>query len=80
MKVPTGNLQGLTCSGIVGPWPCENCGNLAQYADVKAEENIIFCRACTYRRKILKRVSRIIEHDGSIWAYDNQGNKRRMRG
>jgi hypothetical protein len=79
MKAPTGNLAGLTCKGIVGPFPCDVCKKVAAFADIKRTENIIFCKACTFRRVIDKRHARIVENDGSVWQFDNQGNKRRVR-
>jgi hypothetical protein len=84
MKVPTGNLQGLTSNitGINGPWLCEKCGHLTQYADVRREVNIIFCsyHRCDFRRTIDKRHHRIIEDDGSVWHFDpTSGAKERIR-
>lgn len=77
MKVAPGSLLGLTSKGIVGPWPCEKCGNTSQFGDVQPQINVIFCRTpgCTYRRQIDKRRFRIIEDDGSVWGFDNYGNK-----
>lgn len=78
MKVPNGSLLGLTSSqGIVGPWPCSECGELSQYADVQRYMNTIFCKneSCRYRRTIDKRRNRIVENDGSVWWFDNYGNK-----
>lgn len=82
MKVPTGNLRGLTCSGIVGPWKCEECGQISQYGDIGRWTNIIFCRneACRYQRIVDKRRHQIRENDGSYWHFDNDGNKTRIRG
>ena len=81
MQGITGNLQGLTCDGIVGPWPCEECGQLSQYADVAKDINRIFCRneRCGFVRLIDKRHSRIIEWDGSVWQFDDTGAKWRVR-
>lgn len=74
MRVPTGNLHGLTSNirGIVGPWTCEKCGHLTQYADVGRDINIVFCRfhRCDYRRTIDKRHNIIIEDDGTMWEFD----------
>lgn len=77
MRAPTGNLLGLTCKGVVGPWPCDACGKMSQFAEVSKDRNIVFCRneSCGFRRIIDKRRSRIVENDGTIWGFDNQGNK-----
>lgn len=80
----TGNLQGILTKHrdkIIGPWQCDSCGNLSQYAEVTRYLNRIFCRneACRYTRLIDKRHSRIIENDGTAWAFDQAGNKWRVR-
>jgi hypothetical protein len=64
---------------IVGPWPCENCKALAQFADRSRFINRIFCKHCGYQRVIDKRRCRIIENDGTVWAFDADGNKWRVR-
>ena len=81
MRVPTGNLRGLTCKGIVGPWPCEQCGELSQYADIQKRINRIFCQNedCDFERIIDKHLNRIKENDGTIWEFDGDGNKHRVR-
>ena len=81
MREPIGNLLGLTSSsGIVGPWPCEQCGNLSQFADINKGINRVFCRNenCRYERIIDKRHHRIIENDGTAWEFDSDGTKRRI--
>lgn len=77
MKTALGSLNGLTSKGIVGPWQCEKCKELSQFADVQPYINTIFCRneRCRFRRIIDKRRSRIVEDDGSVWYFDNYGNK-----
>lgn len=77
MKVARGSLLGLTSNGVQGPWPCEKCSNLSQFADVQPHVNIIFCRTegCGYRRQIDKRRFRIVEDDGSVWGFDTNGRK-----
>ena len=82
MRVPTGNLHALTSSrGIAGPWPCESCGQLSQYAEVKPQINHVFCRNenCRYERIIDKKHSRIIENDGTVWEFYEDGSKRQIR-
>lgn len=84
MRVPTGNLQGLTSNvkGINGPWLCQECGHLTQYADVQREINIVFCtyHRCDFQRVIDKRHHRIIEPDGTHWRFDpNTGEKHQVR-
>lgn len=78
-----GNLQGLTSDihGIIGPWKCEKCGHMTQYADVGETINIIFCRfhRCDFRRTVDKRLHIIIEDDGSMWEFDpTDGTKVRI--
>lgn len=82
MKVPTGNLQGLTCKGIVGPWDCSECGQRSQFADIQRHVNRIFCKneSCRFERIIDKRRNRIVENDGSVWAFDEAGRKVQVRG
>lgn len=81
MRVPTGNLRALISKGIAGPWPCEKCGQLSQFADIGPRMNRIFCKneRCRFTRLIDKQASRIIEDDGTVWEFDNLGNKRRIR-
>lgn len=64
-----------------GPWPCEKCGNLSQFCDVGIKINRIFCmnENCNFLRIIDKAVSRIVEDDGTVWEYDGEGNKVRVR-
>lgn len=74
MKEAIGNLQGLTSSlrGITGPWICQKCGHLTQYADVQPEVNRVFCRftSCDYWRVIDKTNCIILEDDGTYWGFD----------
>lgn len=82
MKALTGNLRGLISKhGFLGPWQCEKCGQLSQYADIRNAINRIFCRnpICGFCRVVDKRHHRIIEDDGSEWELDSEGNKRRVR-
>lgn len=67
--------------GLKGPWPCEACGELSQYADVSKGINRIFCRNphCDFKRLVDKRHSRVIENDGTVWEFDGNGNKRQVR-
>ena len=78
MRMPT---DWATRRGLKGPWPCESCGELSQYADVSKQVNIIFCRnpVCGFRRIVDKRHQRTVENDGSQWEYDGHGNKRQVR-
>ena len=73
----TGSLHAPTCNKTIGPWPCEACGKLSQYANTSKDKNMIYCRneSCGYRRIVDKRKCRIVENDGTVWGFDNQGNK-----
>lgn len=66
---------------IIGPWKCEQCGNLSQYAVATDSRNTIFCRneSCGFKRIVDKREFRIVENDGTVWVYDGHGNKRQVR-
>jgi len=63
--------------GITGPWPCDQCGELSQYADVGPVINRIYCvnEACDFTRIVDKHYHRIVENDGTHWQYDGDGNK-----
>lgn len=78
------NIDDIRANGsekLVGPWPCERCGKISQFAVVQAAVNKVFCRneSCRFTRVIDKQRSRIVEADGSVWAFDNAGNKWRVR-
>lgn len=66
----------------IGPWPCSECGEMSQFAIVRYTQNFIFCRNenCKAERLVDKHNSRIIEPDGTTWAFDSAGNKWRVRG
>jgi len=76
-----GDIRGLRKRGIIGPWPCDSCKQLTQYADVGSETNYIFCRnpGCEFERIVDKRRSIIKESDGTFWRFDTDGNKTRIR-
>jgi hypothetical protein len=77
-----GNPNGLNVAkGIVGPWPCSECKELTQYADIGRETNYIFCRNpnCKFERIIDKRRNIIRENDGTFWKFDADGHKTRIR-
>lgn len=82
MNLPIGNLRGLTSSvkGIIGPWKCEQCGHITQYADVQKDVNRVFCRFhnCDYWRIIDKVHFRIVENDGTMWEYDPDTSSKRQ--
>ena len=80
MKAPIGNLRGLISSGEVGPWPCEACGNVTQFAVVSRTRTVVQClyENCNYRRMIDKVHNIIRENDGTWWRFDNDGNKTRI--
>lgn len=81
-NLPSGNINGLYAThGIFGPWQCESCGNLSQFADINSRVNRIFCRneACRYERIIDKKACYIVENDGTHWKFDDEGNKVRVR-
>ena len=75
------NLSWAAKRGLKGPWPCENCGQLSQYADVTQGINRIFCRneRCSFERIVDKRHSRIVENDGTCWEFYGDGSKRQVR-
>lgn len=66
--------------GLKGPWPCEACHEISQYADVKRGINRIFCRnpVCGFTRIIDKRSHRTVENDGTCWEYFGDGSKRQV--
>lgn len=76
---PNGLRKGL--KGVIGPWPCSECGRLSQYADVGEHTNYIFCRNtdCEFERIIDKEHHVIKESDGTFWRFDDEGNKTRIR-
>ena len=78
-----GNINGLYKQhGIVGPWPCSECGERSQYTDIGTETNYVFCRNpyCGFERIIDKKNSIIKENDGTFWRFDADGAKIRIRG
>lgn len=81
MGVPIGNVLGIRSTGIIGPWPCEACGELSQYADVTRKINRVFCKneSCGFTRIIDKGRSVIQESDGTVWRFDTDGNKVQVR-
>lgn len=64
-----------------GPWECEKCKQLSQFCDVGIKLNRVYCMNpnCNFIRIIDKAASRIVEDDGTVWEYDSQGNKTRVR-
>lgn len=81
MRIPHQLLQNGS-EKLVGPWLCEQCGKLSQFAVIKTSKNRVFCRNenCGYERLIDKRHARIIEADGTVWAFNASGDKWRVRG
>lgn len=82
MKVFGGN-RGLDIISVRwdGPWPCERCGQYSQFAECTSDINRIFCRneRCGFKRIVDKKRHRILESDGSLWAYDYLGRKTRIQ-
>lgn len=77
-----GDLNGLNRThGVVGPWPCSECGQVTQCADIGPTTNYIFCRNqnCSFERIIDKKEHVIKESDGTFWRFDDAGNKTRIR-
>jgi hypothetical protein len=76
---PNGLKKGL--KGIIGPWPCSECHNVSQFADVGETTNYIFCRneGCDFERIIDKANHVIKEPDGTFWKFDDDGNKMQIR-
>jgi hypothetical protein len=70
-----------TRRGIVGPWECEKCHQISQFCDIGATKNRVFCRnpSCDYTRLIDKKHNTIREDDGTVWMFDSEGNKTRIR-
>lgn len=64
-----------------GPWMCERCGNLSQYCDVGIKLNRIYCmnENCDFLRIIDKVQSVIMEADGTVWQFNSDGEKWRVR-
>lgn len=67
---------------VVGPWRCERCNEMSQYAVTTPNRNRILCKnpSCGFERLVDKRRSRIIEPDGTHWMFDGNGNKWQVRG
>lgn len=82
MNIPHQLLNANGREIYVGPWPCEKCKELSQYAVVTSKKNRVFCRneSCGFNRLIDKRNHIIVEADGTTWAFDGAGNKWRVRG
>lgn len=71
----------LRMARTVGPWRCEACGALSQFAEIRRGVNFVYCKneACRYERIVDKRHSRIVENDGTVWEFDHAGNKKQVR-
>jgi hypothetical protein len=80
MRLPTPQDLRLFHRKIAGPWPCEVCHNLSQYAEIRHDANHIYCKWCGYERIIDKRESIIVENDGTFWRFDGEGHKEQIRG
>jgi hypothetical protein len=80
MRIPVDTLS-RAITHHLGPWPCEECGQLSQYAEVRSEVNHVYCKneACRFERIVDKRRFRIVENDGTTWEYDGRGAKRQVR-
>lgn len=68
--------------GLDGPWPCEKCGQLTQFAEQSRTVNKIYCLNpyCQSIRIIDKQKRRILEPDGTMWEYNPQtGQKKQVR-
>lgn len=81
MKAPIGSLAGLTSKGLVGPWQCEECGEISQVCEITSRRNTIYClnESCDFKRIIDKWSHIIIENDGTAWSFDEDGAKTRIR-
>lgn len=78
----TANKFGLVYTNAVGPWPCEQCKQITQYAEIKGDKNHIFCKNeyCKFERMVDVKKQRIVEADGTMWAYNTRtGEKVRIR-
>jgi hypothetical protein len=77
-----GDANGLRkgLKGIIGPWPCDECKELSQFADVGLDINRIFCKnpSCGFRRLVDKKNNIIRENDGTFWSFDTDGVKTRV--
>ena len=82
MRLISGRRLELVSVHIDGPWPCEKCGQLSQFAECKSHINRIFCKneRCRFTRIVDKRRCTIVENDGSMWQYDPySGAKKRIK-
>jgi hypothetical protein len=73
---------GLVYNKLAGPWPCEQCGQTTQFAEMKGDKNHIFCRNeyCKFERIVDMKSQIIREPDGSFWKYNpNTGQKIRIK-
>ena len=80
MRIPTVRQLERLHRAVVGPWQCEECKALAQFAEVQHGVNHIYCRNCGFERIIDKRHSLIVENDGTFWKWDADGVKTQVRG
>lgn len=71
---------GLVYNTLTGPWPCDQCGMMTQFAEIKHGRNKIFCKneLCRYTRTVDTFNRRIVENDGTQWQYDG-GKKWQVR-
>jgi hypothetical protein len=68
----TTNQVGLIYNKAVGPWTCERCKKVTQFAKMTAEKNVIYCTNpyCRLERIVDKRHQIIVEPDGTYWIYN----------
>lgn len=69
---------GLVYNAPIGPWPCEQCKEITQFAEVKGDKNHIYCvnEYCRHERIVDKKNRVIVEPNGTHWLYNpNTGQK-----
>lgn len=79
MRYIGGRAIGLiSANRIDGPWPCEQCGQLSQFAECTTDINRIFCKNeyCRFKRLVDKRKCTIVEGDGSMWRFNPATGKK----
>jgi hypothetical protein len=74
----TAQKFGLIYAKPVGPWPCEQCKKITQYAKVSGDKNVIYCtnEYCRFERIVDMKNHRIVEPDGSQWIYNPVDGKK----
>lgn len=80
MRLPTPSQLQRLHRQHVGPWECEQCHNLTQFAEIQHGANHIYCKYCGFERIIDKKRRIIVEDDKTFWTWDSEGKKEQIRG